>query len=149
MQVPLLLTPCALCLAAFLPGATMAQSLIPQARSGDLPALKAALPAGSDPDPESLVKPLYFASQQGHDEVVSYLPSLGAPPNAATSFDTALGIAARNNHSGIVATLLNAGADPDLPGGEIGKTALHQAVERGALEAARLLLDHGADVNAV
>lgn len=137
------------CLVILLPGVAAAQDLVSLAISGDMPALKDALPEGSQPDPQTLVKPLYFASQRGQDEVVSYLLSLGADPDSATDLGTALGIAARGDHTGIVAALLAAGADPNLPGGEFGKMALHQAAERGAIESARLLLDHGADVNAV
>ena len=138
-----------LCVAVLLPGVAAAQDLVSLAISGDMPALKTALPEGSQPDPETLVKPLYFASQRGQDEVVSYVLSIGAQPNSATDLGTALGIAARGNHTGIVAALLAAGADPNLPGGEDKVMPLHQAAERGAIESARLLLDNGADVNAV
>jgi cytochrome c2 len=138
-----------LCLVVLLPSVAAAQDLVSLARSGDMAGLKAALPEGSDPDPDTLARPLYFASQRGHDEVVSYLLSLGAHPDSATDFDTSLGIAARNNFTGIVAALLAAGADPNLPGGEDGRMPLHQAAERGAIDSARLLLEHGADVNAV
>ncbi|WP_347311201.1 ankyrin repeat domain-containing protein [Defluviimonas sp. SAOS-178_SWC] len=131
-----------------LPGAAEAQDLNALATSGDMPALRAALPEGSHPDPDILVEPLYHASQRGRGEVVTYLLSLGARPDSATKFGTALGIAARNDHTGIVAALLAAGADPNLPGGEFGLMPLHQAAERGAIESARLLLEHGADVNA-
>lgn len=137
-----------LCFVILLPNAAAAQDLVPLAMEGDMPALRTALPEDSHPDPETLVKPLYFASQRGRDEVVSYLLSLGANPDSATNFGTALGIAARNNHTGIVAALLAAGADPNMPGGEDSSMPIHQAAERGAFESARLLLDHGADVNA-
>ncbi|TMV10322.1 c-type cytochrome [Ruegeria sediminis] len=137
------------CLVVFLPGVAAAQDLVSLATSGDMPALKSALPEGSQPDPETLVRPLYFASQRGRAEVVRYLLSLGAKPDSATDFGTALGIAARNNHTEIVAALLAAGADPNLPGGEDLMRPLHQAAERGAIETARMLLEHGADVNAV
>lgn len=149
MRIRHFLRICSLCLASLSSGVAAAQDLVSLARSGDIATLKAALPAGSRPDPETLVNPLYFASQLGREEVVSYLLSLGAPPESATDFDTALGVAARSNRTGIVAALLAVGADPDLRGGENGRTPLHQAAERGAIESARLLLDHGADVNAV
>lgn len=137
-----------LLLLVLFPGAAGAQNLVPLAASGDMPALKAALPEGSSPDPEILAQPLYFAAQRGQEEAVRYLLSAGALPDSATDFGTVLGIAARNNHTGIVSILLEAGADPNLPGGEDLLMPLHQAAERGATEAARLLLSHGADVNA-
>lgn len=131
-----------------LPGTSTAQDLVSMATSGDLTALKEALPEGSLHDPEPLVRPLYFASQRGQAEVVNHLLSVGAEPDSATDLGTALGIAARNNHTGIVTALLAAGADPNLRGGEYQVMALHQAAERGSIEAARLLLENGADVNA-
>lgn len=73
---------------------------------------------------------------------------MGANPDSTTDFGSALGIAARNNDTGIVMTLLAAGADPNLRGGEYKSMPLHQAAERGSIETARLLLDHGADLNA-
>ncbi len=136
-------------LVVLMPGMAAAQNLVSLASSGDMTGLKAALPAESNPDPETLAKPLYFASQRGQDEAVDYLLSVGANPDSTTEFGTTLGIAARNNHTGIVATLLAAGADPNLPGGEDLTMPLHEAAERGAIESARLLLGHGADVNAV
>lgn len=136
-------------LVGLLPGIAAGQDLVQLARSGELQALISVLPEGSEPDPETLGRPLYFASQRGHGDVVSYLLSLGADPDSATNFDTSLGIAARNNSTGIVETLLVAGANPNLRGGEDGRMPLHQAAERGALEAARLLLKNGADVNAL
>ncbi len=136
------------CFAVLLPCVAAAQDLVSVARSGDVETLREVLPAGSQPDPGKLVKPLYYASQRGHAEVVRYLLSLGANPDSATTFGTSLGIAARNNHTDIVTALLAAGADPNLRGGEYKLMPLHQAAERGSIEAARLLLDHGADVDA-
>jgi len=137
------------CLIALFPGVVAAQDLVSLAISGDLTALKEALPEDSQVDPETLTSPLFFAAQRGHEEVVTYLLSRGADPDSATRFGTALGLSARNNHTGIVKALLDAGADPNLPGGDDGRTALHHAAERGAIESARLLIDYGADVNVV
>ncbi len=44
--------------------------------------------------------------------------------------------------------MLKAGAEPSAPAGDKDYTPLHDAAERGALEAAKLLVAHGADVNA-
>ena len=64
-----------------------------------------------------------------------------------TKFGSALQIAARNNHAEIVSLLLERGADPNIRGGDFGNAPIHDAAERGAMDAARVLLDHGADVN--
>jgi ankyrin repeat protein/DNA-binding beta-propeller fold protein YncE len=50
-------------------------------------------------------------------------------------------------HSGLLAQLLDQGADPDLPDRE-GRLALCCAVERGDLESARALVNAGADLQA-
>jgi ankyrin repeat protein len=44
--------------------------------------------------------------------------------------------------------LLERGALIDAPGGYIGQTALHRAVAWHKIQVARLLLEHGADLNA-
>lgn len=131
-----------------IPFTALSQDLLGLARSGDLPALNEALPAGANVEPDTLVKPLYFAAQRGHSDVVAYLLERGAPADAVTTFGTALQIAARGNHTSIMNMLLASGADPNLRGGEETKTPLHDAAERGAQEAAELLLANGADVNA-
>jgi len=138
-----------LCLATCLPAMAVAQSITDAARNGDMAALKAALPPGSHPDPATLAEPLFFAAQRGREEAVTYLLDEGAPPDAVTDFGSALATAARGNRTAIVEKLLAAGADPNLPAGEDGRMPLHDAAERGSLDAARVLLDHGADVNAV
>lgn len=122
-------------------------SLHDAAVAGDAAEVRRLLDAGADPNSEGVGTPLYFAAQRGHEEVVALLVEGGADVNAVTRFGTALQIAARGNRTSIVRILLQAGADPNLAGGEEGKTPLHDAAERGAVEAARLLLAGGADVN--
>lgn len=57
-------------------------------------------------------------------------------------------MAALGNEPLDVAARLTAGDDPSL-GDRLGFTALHLAAQEGAVEAARLLLDLGADVDPV
>ncbi|SLN11488.1 Cytochrome c-552 [Roseovarius albus] len=147
MQLRFVLQLLLLYLFIVLPSLSVAQNLVKLAQAGDVEGLKSALPDG--PDPEALIKPIYFAAQNGQEEVVTYLLSVGADPDSTTDFGTALAIAARNNHTGIVTALLISGANPNLRGGTIGEAPLHMAADRGAIESARLLLDHNADVNAV
>ena len=58
------------------------------------------------------------------------------------------------NYQSIVETLLRAGGDVDIRNksdntGHMGETALHCAAFWGRYEIAKLLIDHGADVNAL
>ncbi len=57
-------------------------------------------------------------------------------------------VGARYPSSTNLAALLDAGADPNAPDW-LGKTALHFAAEKGDLEAVQLLIERGADINAV
>ncbi len=56
--------------------------------------------------------------------------------------------AAERNDAAALALLLECGLDPDRPDESIGKTALHVAAMEGNVEAARVLLAHGASVSA-
>jgi ankyrin repeat protein len=58
---------------------------------------------------------------------------------------TALELACKNNHADTLSMLLSLGGDVKIHGG-FGATALHRAVEQGALECARLLLLHDRSV---
>ena len=51
----------------------VAQNLTAAVRSGDLKAVREALPEGTAESPDQLERPLYFASQSGHEDVVRYL----------------------------------------------------------------------------
>ncbi len=116
--------------------------------AGDLAELERLLEEGVNPNEVEAGLLLYFAAQRGHEEIVTLLVGRGADVNAVTRFGTPLQIAARGNRVDIVETLLKNGADPNIGGGEFLKMPLHEAAERGAMEAATLLLQHGADVNA-
>jgi ankyrin repeat protein len=115
--------------------------------AGDVNEVRRLLDDGADANGGGAGTPLYFAAQRGHADVVALLVERGADVNTVTQFGTALQIAARGNQTAIMEMLLRNGADPNLSGGEYGNTPLHDAAERGAIEAARLLLENGADVN--
>ena len=117
--------------------------------SNDTGALKTLLDDGIDPDEEGVATPLYFASDRGFLEVVSLLVSAGADVNRLSKWGSPLQIAARKGHEEIVALLLKNGADPSLPGGEHRRTALHEAAWHGSPTIAKLLLDKGANANAL
>ena len=134
-------------LACVIANPTMAQSIVSAAREGNLVTLETLLPSNATPDPNQMASGLYFAAQRGHESVVAFLIDRGADPNAGPNKGSPLQIAARGDHAGIVQYLLDHGADPNLTAGEYRQCPLHQAAERGALDAARLLIDAGADVN--
>ena len=98
---------------------------------------------------------LYWAIQAGEDEFVDLLARLRQPPVAVNTLitsgyhgylDTPLLLAARQGNARVVATLLRAGADPNLAGG-LGKTLLIVAATIGNYEVVDLLLNAGADPN--
>lgn len=135
------------CVATFFSQTAVADEVLQAAQSGDVEALATILPQDIAVDPNTLGRPLFFAAQAGHTDVVSLLLDRGADPNIALDFGSALQKAARGNHVDVVDLLLRAGADPNLAAGEKEQTPIHDAAERGALDSARLLLEFGADVN--
>jgi ankyrin repeat protein len=108
--------------------------------------LKAGATTGPSP---SGAPPLIGCAGAGALAAVRLLVAHGADVNAAESWkhQTALMMAAAENHSGIVKLLLEAGATVDARStGEF--TALMFAVRQDARESARLLIAAGANVNA-
>jgi ankyrin repeat protein len=90
--------------------------------------------------------PLLFAARDGDLEGVKMLVAAGANLNATTGIgETALMLAARNDHTATALYLLDKGADPNIV--EAGHTALHFAVARKNAELVTALIAHKADVN--
>lgn len=90
---------------------------------------------------------LHLAVWQGNLTAVETLLEYGADVEVTTlARKRPLYLAVEAGNTEIVAALLVHGAVPDAD--VQGLTALHEAVRRGEAEAARLLLDYGADVNA-
>ena len=54
---------------------------------------------------------------------------------------------AQRNHVGLLSLLLDAGANPNVPGGDDKYTPLHDAVDAGHVEIVKLLIERGADKN--
>ncbi len=90
--------------------------------------------------------PLLFAARDGDLEGVKMLVAAGANINATTGIgETALMLAARNDHTATALYLLDKGADPNIV--EAGHTALHFAVARKNADLVTALIAHKADVN--
>ncbi len=122
--------------------------------AAQLLAAGANIEAGLDNDP------LRMAAYHGHVEVLRILLSHKANPNAVHGDNSALIFASRNRHVEVVQLLLESGAKANYRTKNDG-TALFEALgnfrpipfasddeARKALEIVRLLIKHGADVNA-
>ena len=93
--------------------------------------------------------PLLYAVHNGDLELVRALIAAGADVKAANAFDdTPMREAAAMGDVGILKALLGAKADVDSPT-PLGQTALMSVARTANVEAAQLLIDHGANVNAI
>jgi len=91
---------------------------------------------------------LMWAVRQGDSELVDRLLRAGAKVSAVNRYDiTALYLACVNADPAMIERLLKAGADANASGPE-GETALMTVAHTGNVEAAKVLLGHGAKVDA-
>ncbi len=92
--------------------------------------------------------PLHWAVRADDLAKVNKLLAAGADAKAANRYGvTALYLACQNANPAIIERLLKAGADPNSVSTE-GETALMTVARTGVVEAAKVLLDHGAKVDA-
>ncbi len=116
------------------------------------------LEAGGDPNvtDDRGLTPLRSAVRHGREDLAVLLRAAGADVTklapddaggAAIDPDVLCGAASRND-VGLVRRLLESGADPNAPGGIDESLPLHWACWRGHADAARLLIEHGADIYA-
>ncbi|QPJ60928.1 MAG: hypothetical protein G3M70_03090 [Candidatus Nitronauta litoralis] len=91
--------------------------------------------------------PLHLAAYNGQDKIVLEILQAGADPNALTgNHQSPLSVGSRPGGLESVLLLLNRGASANFPGQM--ETPLHNAAASGALDVARVLIDHGADIEA-
>lgn len=96
---------------------------------------------------------LHSACQMGHAGIVSLLIENGADPNQSWGPWKDSPLLRALLYPAVVKLLLEKGADPKvrlyIKGLAFGSTLLHEAARQGYLESARLLIDHGAEVEAI
>mmetsp|Transcript_5427 Transcript_5427/g.16096 ORF Transcript_5427/g.16096 Transcript_5427/m.16096 type:complete len:304 (-) Transcript_5427:62-973(-) len=116
---------------------------------GNLDAARMCLERGAEVDRVDMLRrtPLYLACARGHVDVATLLIDRGADIELTEQESwTPLYVACRNGELGVIALLLHRGAktvwsDPDRH----GDTPLHAAFTFRQVDAARLLLEAGAD----
>jgi ankyrin repeat protein len=103
---------------------------------------------GADsPSPDGTT-PLHLAVRADDLAKVNQLLAGGADPKAANRYGiTPLYLACENANPAVIERLLKAGADPNSTSTE-GETALMTVARTGVVAAAKVLLDHGAKVDA-
>ncbi len=122
------------------------QPLQEAAEAGDIGTLRELISAGGPVDgvgPEGGT-PLAAAIRSGQHEAVQLLLGEGAEPTPE-----AMRLAMRHRRWQTIASLVEAGADPDVRGGWDGRSSLELATENGKRELIVILLEHGADPDAV
>ena len=92
--------------------------------------------------------PLFYAADQGYEQVVKLLLDNGADVNEQSGhYGNALRAASASGHEQVVKLLLDKGADVNAQGEDYGN-ALQAASGSGHEQVVKMLLDKGADVNA-
>jgi ankyrin repeat protein len=101
--------------------------------------------AGADPNAtnEYGVTPLVLACENGSAAMVGKLLFAGAKPT-----ETALMTCSWTGNPEALKLLLDRGSDPNAKETQRGQTALMWALDQKHLDAARILIEHGADINA-
>ena len=119
-------------------------------KEGDIKAVESMLKKGADPDAyagDSLT-PLNIALMNGNIDMVKILLKYGANPNAHGKLSDAemtplsLAVVYSKRPADVIRLLIDAGADPAKD-----FYALHAAIEKGDLDAVKLLVSGGGDVN--
>lgn len=119
-------------------------------RRGHVDAVRQLIAAGANVNEATryTLSPLANAAELGHVEIVALLLLADAEVNSAADGYTPLMRACVGGQPKALRLLLDAGANPNLERHD-GQRALHFAAKRGDAESVKLLLAHGADIDAV
>jgi len=134
----------------FAAGAASADALLDAVRAGDGQEAVRLIEAGADVNAADALgtTPLMWAARYGDAALVRRLLGAGASAAAQNVFGvTPMSEAALIGSEPVIRELLAAGVSPDSPNPE-GETALMLVVRTGQVDAAQVLIDAGADVNA-
>jgi uncharacterized protein len=141
----------ALCAVPMVASAADGNGLLSAAASGDLPELRRLISAGASLEMRDAQgrSALLLAVDANHVEIARALLAAGASPNAqAANLDTPWLLAGARGRTEMISAMIP--RSPDLAiRNRFGGNALIPACERGHVEAVRLLLTTGIDVNHV
>jgi uncharacterized protein len=128
----------------------MDQKLLEVAKTGDLDQVRQLLASGADVNCRGQhgMTPLLWASCGEHFEATRYLLSKGADVNYTGMREgSPLMLAAYAGQSKFISLYLEHGAEVNLALSTAGESALHMAAVKNRTEAAKLLIQAGANVN--
>ena len=135
-------------LTLLLPQQLAADPIHDAAKTGDTAVLTAIIASGVDVNlSNGIATPLYLAVDNDRLEAVRLLLDKGADANLPAKWGFPLMVATGSTPE-ILKLLIEYGADPSMVW-RGGFTAQHRAAEKGTLEHVRLLVEAGADVNAL
>jgi uncharacterized protein len=127
-----------------------AATLVEAARQGDTTQAVALIDGGADVNAASVdgTTPLMWAVHRDDIPLIDRLLKARADAKPINEYgSSAMSEAAEFGDTGTIGKLLKAGADAESPNGE-GQTALMIVARTSNVDAARLLIEHGAKVNA-
>ena len=97
----------------------------------------------------NLEQPLQECVEEGYEDLAEAIIRCEIPTTETLQLNALLYQFARNDETNLLKKMLKAGADPNTFVGSGGSTCLHWAASRGNVAACRLLLEHGAEVDAL